>query len=76
MWLREFQRKLNTARGELVSRVVKLVPATSFVVMTSQLISLLDHYSPVCKRGDGATGWSGRAKRRCIINKKKPNVWS
>lgn len=76
MWLREFQRKLNTARGELVSRVVKLVPATSFVVMTSQLISLLDHYSPVSRRGDAATGWSGRAEGRCIINKKKSNVWS
>lgn len=76
MWLREFQRKLNTARSELVSRVVKLVPATSFVVMTSQLISLLDHYSLVCRRGDGATGWFGRTEGRCIINKKKPNVWS
>lgn len=43
MRFREFQRKLNTVRDELVSRVVKLVPATSFVAMTSQLISLLDH---------------------------------
>lgn len=59
-------------RGELVSRVVKLVPATSFVAMTSQLISLLDHYyrSSVCRRGGGATGWSMRREGRCFNNKK------
>lgn len=70
MWLRE----LNTVRGELVSRVVKLVPVTSFVAMTSQLISLLDHYyyhSSVCRRGGGATGWSGKVEGRCFNYEKE-----
>lgn len=72
MWLRAFERKLNTVRGELVSRVVKLVPATSFVAMTSQLISLLDHYyHSSARRGGGATGWSRRVPERRFNNIKE-----